>query len=196
MRPHTQQVWQRLPLEEKKRFLRHLRPYWEIHRHRAAPRVLAAVQELLAAGRLQLIAGRLLNLEDRDEGVDASIRPKQGRPLTLRVQRVVNCTGPESNYRRLNHPLIVGLCEQGLIQPDELGLGLLTDARGALVGGDGKPSPWLYTLGPTRKGELWETTAVPEIRIQAQALAPRLLLSQPELHAPVAPRRAEPRQSV
>jgi uncharacterized NAD(P)/FAD-binding protein YdhS len=195
LRPHTQQIWQRLPLAEKRRFLRHLRPYWEIHRHRAAPRVLAAVQELLAADRLQLLAGRLLGLEDHEEGIDAAIRTRQGRTLKLRVQRVVNCTGPESNYRRLTHPLIVGLCEQGLIQPDELGLGLHTDASGALVGGGGQPSPWLYTLGPTRKGELWETTAVPEIRIQAQALA-RLLLAQADLHAPSAPRRAEPRQSV
>ncbi|HWY24061.1 MAG TPA: hypothetical protein VNX47_04035, partial [Nevskia sp.] len=58
---------------------------------------------------------------------------------------------------------------------DALGLGLLTDAQGALLDRDGQASTWLYTLGPARKGQLWETTAVPEIRVQAQALARRLL---------------------
>jgi uncharacterized NAD(P)/FAD-binding protein YdhS len=181
LRPHTQALWQRLPPAEQRRFLRHLRPYWEIHRHRAAPRVLDSVNELLRSGQLQIQAGRLAGFEEHAEGVTAQVHPRNGgTPLRLEVQRVVNCTGPESNYRRLNHPLIVGLRERGLLQPDALGLGLLTDAHGALVDRHAMPSNWLYTLGPTRKGQLWETTAVPEIRVQAQALA-RLLLTGLEI---------------
>jgi uncharacterized NAD(P)/FAD-binding protein YdhS len=178
LRPHTQALWQRLPLAEQQRFLRHLRPYWEIHRHRAAPRIVDSVYELLRSGQLQVLAGRLAGFEERADAVVAAVRPRGGRaPLHLEVQRVVNCTGPESNYRRLSHPLIVGLRERGLIQPDALGLGLLTDSHGALLDQQGRPSSCLYTLGPTRKGQLWETTAVPEIRVQAQALARRLLHS-------------------
>lgn len=176
LRPHTQILWQRLPADEQRRFLRHLRPYWEIHRHRAAPRIVDSVYELLRSGQLRIQAGRLTGFEEHAEGVSAQVRPRSGGALLrLEVQRVVNCTGPESNYRRLNHPLIVGLRERGLIQPDALGLGLLTDAHGALLDRDALPSRWLHTLGPTRKGQLWETTAVPEIRVQAQALARRLL---------------------
>jgi uncharacterized NAD(P)/FAD-binding protein YdhS len=177
LRPYTQALWQRLGPAEQRRFLRHLRPYWEIHRHRAAPRIVDSVYELLGSGRLRIQAGRLAGFEEHPEGVTAQVRPRGGGALlALEVQRVVNCTGPESNYRRLNHPLIVGLRERGLIQPDALGLGLLTDPHGALLDREAAPSPWLYTLGPTRKGQLWETTAVPEIRVQAQALA-RLLLA-------------------
>jgi uncharacterized NAD(P)/FAD-binding protein YdhS len=32
----------------------------------------------------------------------------------------------------------------------------------------------MWTLGPPRRGVLWETTAVPEIRQQAEALANRI----------------------
>jgi uncharacterized NAD(P)/FAD-binding protein YdhS len=175
LRPSTAALWQRLPPAEQSRFLRHLRPYWEIHRHRAAPGIVAGVQALQESGRLQLLAGRLLVLEERDGAVDASLRLRRGGTLRLRVQRVVNCTGPESNYRRLNHPLVASLRERGLIQPDVLGLGLLCDAEGALLDQDGQASGWLHALGPLRKGQLWETTAVPEIRVQAQALALHLL---------------------
>ena len=176
LRPYTQKLWQRLPAAEQQRFLRHLRPYWEVHRHRAAPRIVESVYELLRSGQLQMLAGRLLGFEEREQEVEVSVRPRLGgEPLKLQVQRVVNCTGPESNYRRLSHPLIVSLRERGLIQPDSLGLGLLTDSHGALLDRDGRASERLHTLGPARKGQLWETTAVPEIRIQAQALARRLL---------------------
>jgi uncharacterized NAD(P)/FAD-binding protein YdhS len=37
MRPHTQTLWHQLPLAERRRFLRHARPYRDLHRHRIAP---------------------------------------------------------------------------------------------------------------------------------------------------------------
>jgi uncharacterized NAD(P)/FAD-binding protein YdhS len=188
LRPYTQALWHRLPLAEQQRFLRHVRPYWEIHRHRAAPHILASLDSLQRSGQLQLRAGRLQSLIEDQTGVEVELRSRfSGETLRLRVQRVVNCTGPESSYRRLNHPLLVELREQRLIQPDTLALGLLTDAGGALVGADGQQTPALYTLGPPRKGQLWETTAVPEIRVQAQALARRLLneLAARSLPAPL-----------
>lgn len=189
LRPHTQALWQSWSLEEKRRFLRHLRPYWEIHRHRAPARLMDTMKELGASGRLQSVAGRLLDLRETPTGVGVRIRRRIEKDvLEFEVQRVVNCTGPESNYRRLTHPLVAGLMQQGLIQPDPLGLGLMTDARGALLDQEGIASHSLYTLGPPRKGELWETTAVPEIRVQAQALARQLLLDQPVAGVPVAGR--------
>ncbi|MBV8063407.1 MAG: FAD-dependent oxidoreductase [Nevskia sp.] len=176
LRPFTQPLWQRLPSAEQRRFLRHLRPYWEVHRHRAAPAIVESVYQLLGSGRLQLIAGRIESMQEQGGQVEVRLRLRDGGATrTLLVQRAVNCTGPESSYRRLGTPLLVSLRERGLIVPDELGLGLLTDAQGALLDRDGRASDWLHTLGPARKGQLWETTAVPEIRVQAQALARRLL---------------------
>lgn len=178
LRPYTQRLWARLPAAVQRRFLRHVRPYWEIHRHRASPKLVDSVYELMRAGKLELSAARLLGFEESADGVAVLLQPRGSERIESRhVQRVVNCTGPESNYRRLNHPLVASLRERGHIVADELGLGLRTDDQGALLDHDGKPSRWLHTLGPSRKGQLWETTAVPEIRVQAQALASRLLAS-------------------
>lgn len=177
LRPQLQALWQGLPAIERQRFLRHVRSHWDSHRHRAAPRHLDTVQRLMRQGQLELLAARPLAYLERGDSVDVHLRPR-GRDVTLvrSVHRVVNCTGPDSNYRRLNPPLLQSLCEQGLATVDSLGLGLATDADGALIDSRGKASTLLHTLGPTRKGSLWETTAVPEIRVQAQALASALLL--------------------
>jgi len=93
----------------------------------------------------------------------------------LRVAGVVNCTGPERNYQRVQNSLIKTLLQSGLIQPDPLGLGVQVAANGAVMQADATPSNWLYTLGAARAGSPWETTAGPELRCQAIALAQELL---------------------
>ncbi|MOA27545.1 hypothetical protein D3C78_1484280 [compost metagenome] len=88
---------------------------------------------------------------------------------------MINCTGPEADYRKKRHPLAVSLLEQGLVRPDALGMGLEVDAEGAVLDAHGRASAVLFALGPTLKGGLWETTAVPEIRVQAGDRAARLV---------------------
>ncbi len=85
------------------------------------------------------------------------------------------CPGPECDYRKFQDPLIVNLLLSGLVRPDPLVLGLDIAANGALIDTEGKASQFLFTLGSPQKGYLWETTAVPEIRQQAAAIAQELL---------------------
>lgn len=186
LRPQTQVLWRALTATEKKRFLRHLRPYWDSHRHRIAPEVAATISQVQQSRQLLFHAGCIQSYEEWDDGVDVTYRPRHQHELhTLRVDRVINCTGPECNYRRLQHPLMVNLLAAGLIRPDPLALGLEVNTNGALVGATGAASRQLFTLGPPQKGGLWETTAVPEIREQAQALAQHLLQSLKAKAAPV-----------
>jgi len=103
LRPATQELWRSLGPEERRRFLRHPRAYWEVHRHRVAPEI--------------------------DEKVKVEL---QSRGVVRHAARIV-----------------------------------AIDA--------GRVSDRLFTLGPLRKGELWESTAVPELRVQAERLARRLL---------------------
>ncbi len=176
LRPETQALWQALSLAERRRFLRHVRSYWEVHRHRAAPEAAAAIKQLRQSGQLHCHAGRICAYREHDDGVWVTYRPRQGHALaSLQVSRVINCTGPDSDYRKLQQPLVLDLLASGLIRPDPLCLGLDTDAEGRLLNAQGGASSFLYTLGPPCKGRLWETTAVPEIRGQAQALARCLL---------------------
>lgn len=176
LRPNTQTLWQSLGEIEQRRFLRHLRPYWDCHRHRIAPAVAARVQSMIDTRQLQRHVGRIQEFREGEGGVDVVIRQRGGAGMTrLRAEAVLNCSGSESDYRKLDHPLVRSLLQQGFATPDPLRLGLKVDGRGALLDNHGVASPVLYTLGPPQKGMLWETTAVPEIRVQAARLAVNLL---------------------
>lgn len=180
LRPMIQKIWQQLPTKEQQRFLRHLTPYWDVHRHRIAPRVADVVTQMLDSAQLTIAAGRIREYQALPDGVAVTVYQRKTQTNNiLHVRRVVNCTGVAADYRRSSHPLITDLRSHGLIRPNAIGLGLDTDIHGALYAADGNVSTLLYTLGTPRKGDLWETIAVPELRGQAQELSEALLQSLP-----------------
>ena len=175
LRPRLQAIWSSWPETQRHRFLRHARPYWEVHRHRMAPENAATIEEWLRGGRLRVIAGRITAARETPKGLAIDVR-RRGRSLTetLRAARLVNCTGPGMDLRRSGDPLMRDLFARGLARPGPLGIGIDADSRGALLDAAGDASPVLSTLGPPLKGLYWETTAVREIRVQAETLAHRL----------------------
>jgi uncharacterized NAD(P)/FAD-binding protein YdhS len=176
LRPVTQTIWQSLPLPERKRFLRHVRPYWEVHRHRIAPEIGNAITELIDSGNATVHAGRLIDYREFSDHVEVGWRDRHTQSRRhLRADRVINCTGPETDCRNVNDPLIKNLLAQGLARPDQLSLGLDVDSNSALLDFGGNPSTSFYAIGPIRKGSLWESTAVPELRAQASELAEHLV---------------------
>ena len=176
IRSRTPALWAALSWEERARFMRHVRPFWEGHRHRLAPEVAAKIDALRAAGRLHFYAGRLEKLTELPEGVEARFRLRyRPRWQTVKVAKVINCTGPRSDYSKYQHPLLINLLARGLIDHDPLALGINATPEGQVLAYRGGPVAWLYTLGAPLKGVLWECTAVPEIRTQAKSLATRLL---------------------
>lgn len=186
LRPLSQSLWQGLPLNEQARFLRLVAPYWDVHRHRIAPQIAEILDKLRAAGQLTFLAGRIQNYQFADGAVQVAFCPRGRQAIeTLRVGRVVTCTGVNVDYGRSTHPLIASLRSQGLIRPNPLGLGIATAANGAVRSATGGESSLLYTLGTPRKGDLWETIAVPELRGQAAALAKTLLRSLPARVLPI-----------
>ena len=177
-RPITTRLWQNLPEVEKQRFLRHAMPYWEVHRHRIAPDVGASLERLRQAGRLTVRAGLVQRLLEIPDGVEVTFRPRGGGPsATFQVGAVVNCTGASLDYRSERPLAIDSLIKRGLARPNALGLGLNTAADGALLDERDQPTLGLYTVGVFRKGDLWESTAIPELRAQAAALGTLLLRS-------------------
>lgn len=180
LRARTPALWHALPTPEKKRFLRHLRVLWEVHRHRVPSDLLREVTRLEEAGILIRHRGRVQRMRVTAEGrASVEYSSLDGSAEEVETEMVVNCTGPESNYRKLNDPLILNLLARGLIHPDPLLLGLEVAPNGALVSVRGDYSRAFYTLGSPRRGQLYESTAVPELRQQAQALARHLV---DELH--------------
>ena len=176
LRPVTHQIWKSLPLNEQRRFLRHARSHWDIHRHRLAPEIADIFYDMETEGQIRFHTGRITSYSEDHDLAEIVYRERGATTeKRLHAHRVINCTGSETDCRRIDDSLITSLFVQGLARPDPLFLGLDVDPQGALIGYKGRPSLSLFTLGPTRKGQLWETTAVPEIRQQTEQLAKHLV---------------------
>jgi uncharacterized NAD(P)/FAD-binding protein YdhS len=171
LRPITQDVWRRLPTAERRRFVEVYSREWEVRRHRMAPEVALRLQRYRLEGRLAVEPGTLHAVTDQGERCAVVTTPE--RP-PVEVDAVVNCTGPLLDLAVTTDPLLARLRDRGLIAPDALGLGLATSADGRVLGADGQAVDGLFTVGPSRKGTLWESTAIPEIRAQAAQVAAAL----------------------
>jgi uncharacterized NAD(P)/FAD-binding protein YdhS len=176
LRPDTRDLWRNLPPEEKQRFLRHLRPWWDVHRHRMAPAVAGRIERALERGQLQIRRARLGTLTPKRGGVDVELLPVAGAPAEqIEVERVINCMGPLSDLSRVAAPLIRELLASGAARPDPLNLGIEVSGEGALIDATGRVVCNLFAVGPLTKGVFWETTAVPDIRVQCERLADHIL---------------------
>jgi uncharacterized NAD(P)/FAD-binding protein YdhS len=165
-------LWQRLPAREKRRMLRHVRPYWDVHRHRLPSASLAKLSHLRHRQKLHIHAGRLLRFEPAGNQIRVTWRARGAHELqTLLVDRVVNCTGPDYNVRRARDPLMRSLLEQGLVVPDAHNLGIRTGSYGALVDAQGRAATNLFYVGPMLRADHWEATAAQELRSHAERLA-------------------------
>jgi uncharacterized NAD(P)/FAD-binding protein YdhS len=165
LRPHSHALWQSLDPDQQRRFLRHARPWWDVHRHRIAPEVAATVARLIAEGRLQIMAGRILSARESAEGIEVEIR-RRGAEASRRMSfaYAFNCTGPLHHIDRTRDPLLRSLLESHRARPDRFGLGLEVDEKS-------RAGERLWALGPLTKGRYWEIIAVPDIREQAARVA-------------------------
>lgn len=180
MRPFNQAIWTGLNAVEQRRFLRHLQPLWDTHRHRCAPEIMAVKERLEADGRLELHQGNIIGYEVVGEEVEVTYRPRGTQEVEkFRVRHVLSCTGPQSDYRKLNDVLVQRLLARDLLAPDPLRMGAFTAEGGQIRNHEGELIDHLYTLGSTQKGRLYESIAVPELRGQAADLAARLLADFP-----------------
>ena len=176
LRAHTPRLWQQLDLAGRKQFLRHLMPYWDTHRHRAAPAIFKRIRAAMESGQLNVVQGRLVDAVERKEGVEVTWKPRGSvRLATGRYAAVINCTGPSSDLNRVRDPLISQLRDSGALSVDPLALGLAVDAEYRLVGRDGKVLKAVRYVGPLLKAQLWEATAVPELRAHAKNVVERVL---------------------
>lgn len=173
LRATTNDLWLALPLREQERFRRHLQRRWDVVRHRMAPTIADRIEAELRAGTLVIRKGHLARVEALAQGAAVALRTRVGVE-TFTTTRVINCTGPGMNYRRVNSPLLDSLFAQGLIVPGPLGGGFYCDSEGAMIDAAGNASEVLFNLGPGRLGTLLESIAVPEIRMQAVDLAETL----------------------
>jgi uncharacterized NAD(P)/FAD-binding protein YdhS len=165
LRPHSHALWQSLDLAEQRRFMRHARPWWDVHRHRIAPQVAQTVHGMVSSGQLEIAAGRIVAANSVEEGIDVEIRRRGSQKSTTeRFAYVFNCTGPLHAMKKTRNTLLRGLLDAGEVQPDQLDIGLTVDENS-------QAGKRLWALGPLSKGRYWEIIAVPDIRGQAAEVA-------------------------
>ncbi len=175
LRPVTQPLWANSSPEQRRRFLRHLRPWWDVHRHRIAPSIAERIQGMERAGRIAFASGKIASISAAERGAAVEWRPR-GSDLVERLEtaRIVNCTGPQMDIVRAGEPLLDRLLEAGRVRPDVCRIGVDVDSEYRTLDRKGHASPSLYAVGPMTRGAVWEIVAVPDIRHQVQVLASRL----------------------
>jgi uncharacterized NAD(P)/FAD-binding protein YdhS len=176
LRPVTAELWGGLPGAERARFLRHLRPYWDIHRHRMAPPAAATVQTLLGSGGLRIVRGRVREIERRAGDATVTFDNRAtGMPETLKVQRIIYATGLQG--QRAGKGLLPTMLAAGQARLDRQELGLDVTNSLAVIDVQGNPARNLWALGPIVRGVFWECLAVPDIRLQARQLSQEIARS-------------------
>ena len=167
LRPHAHRLWQAFPLEEQRRFSRHARPWWDVHRHRIAPEVAQRLHDMIAEGRLEIVAGRIQSVEDGQHGLTVTYHRRSRTAVEERsFAYMINCTGPLGTISRTRDPMLKGMLADGLAKPDALGIALDVDERSRIAG-----ARLAWAMGPMTKGRYWEIIAVPDIRGQAAEVA-------------------------
>ncbi|MDQ3046986.1 MAG: FAD/NAD(P)-binding protein [Bacteroidota bacterium] len=173
LRPFVQGIWKHWSVDEKKEFMKRYRPLWEVARHRIPPASSRILEDLSRSGKLRVLKGKILHVHETSESIITTFANDKTEEITS-FHSIINCTGPESNYRKVKFPIIQSLMEKGKVVPDSLGLGILCMEDGNLLDQNSNPVPGLWCIGPMRKAVLWETTALREIREQAEEILLRI----------------------
>jgi uncharacterized NAD(P)/FAD-binding protein YdhS len=176
LRPYNQRIWQSWSGHTRRQFLRHLRPWWNIHRHRLPPELHERLVRAVAGGQVHLVAAEFVGVERADGRVRAQIRRRGAATReVMDVARVYDCGGVSVDVMSSSNPVIRDLIAHGRGRADTLHIGLDVDEHCAVIDRDGKVTEKLLVIGPLTRGRFFEIEAIPDIRLQAATLAARIL---------------------
>jgi hypothetical protein len=174
VRPRTARLWRSLDWEDQRRFLREDLRQWEVLRHRMPPTIADAIYSAIDNGQLILEAGEVAEVSLRGNGVELVVTTSDGS-VRRRGDAVVVATGTTWDRRSLHRSTLwANLLAAGVASPHPSGVGVRLTPDGYLIDASGAAIPNIVCLGLIRQGEEWETTAIPEIRTQAAAIAQQL----------------------
>ncbi|KQN46692.1 FAD-dependent oxidoreductase [Serratia sp. Leaf50] len=175
IRINGQRLWQQLSLKEQRRFLRHLRPWWDVHRYRIAPQVSAVLQQLQDEQRLKVRAARLAGAAAVGNELQLTLKPRGAEPEALTVDKIIVTTGPAHGSLLSSDALLSQLSAQGRIQADPLALGIWVNPQSQTLNGSGEANPHLLVVGPAARGRFGELMGLPQVAEHAEKLAHQLL---------------------
>ncbi len=174
LRGNGKKIWDRLGTVERRRFLRHLRVFWDSHRYRIAPQIEAVLHRKMRDGTLVVLAASLTHARPGLDKIALGIHPRR-KPAAhyaqLLVDRVIITTGPAHGTVVEQIPVLRSLARQGLLQPDPLGLGVLVDGHGQVIATNGIAAVDLFVVGPLAREQYGELMGMPQISAQANDVA-------------------------
>jgi uncharacterized NAD(P)/FAD-binding protein YdhS len=169
-------IWSALPEAEKKRFLRHVRPFWDVHRYQLAPPLADIMAKKSREGLLEIKACRILSARLQDGRFLVSLL---GRHASVAQEEVfdviVNCTGPDHSRILVTNPVLASLAADGMLQADRFGLGIATDERARVIDSQGHANDTLYVAGPLARAAFGELMGLPQVSLHAAFVAERLI---------------------
>lgn len=179
LRHQGQRIWMQLPSSERRRLLRHLRRWYEVHRYRMPPQLGAILGREMENGAVAQATGRLGRVQEHDGRLHVQIAVSRGEPhQTLIVDRIVLATGPDMAHVLDHQPLLQTMHRQGLLTEDQLGLGIACDGESRAFARNGRATATLFVAGPLARGTFGELTGVPEIVAQVTTVVDSILKMQ------------------
>jgi uncharacterized NAD(P)/FAD-binding protein YdhS len=172
VRRQGQAIWKALPVDERRRVVRHLRALWDVHRFRVAPQIATVLDRRIAEGTLVYRAASISSVEPADGALRVSQRPRRQRGFIVEsFDTIIVTTGPAHGDILRTNTAIAGLGRLGLIRLDPIGLGLETDRRGHAVGTSGRSADGIFVSGPLARGGVGELMGIPEVTVHAERIA-------------------------
>ncbi|GBQ22719.1 hypothetical protein AA12717_1275 [Gluconacetobacter sacchari DSM 12717] len=168
-------IWAALPVVERRRLVRHVRPFWDTRRFRIAPQVERVLHRRIAGETLEVLAARIEAADRQGEGIDVMLRRRGGGLSFASFDVVVTTTGPDHARILSSQLFLAGLGRQGLLRPDPVGLGVDTDREGHAVSAEGETVPTLFVAGPLSRGTFGELMGLPEVTANAEMIAATIL---------------------
>jgi uncharacterized NAD(P)/FAD-binding protein YdhS len=174
LRVQGRAIWSALPPDARRRLLRHVQPYWDVHRYQCAPQVEAVLRDDRLAGRLRVVAAALHDAARQPDGsIRVGFRPRGAPPGTrqnLVCDIVITCTGPAHRMALRDNPVLRDIAGAGLVAADPYGLGIAVDDHGRAAAGGGTRAA-VFVVGPPARGTWGELMGLPQVSTQPREVA-------------------------
>jgi uncharacterized NAD(P)/FAD-binding protein YdhS len=177
LRDAVWQVWPSLPPQEKRRFLRQLRPWYDAHRFRTPPQNDAIVRRAEQSGLVKFQAARIesADIDESEATVHVQLRERSTAVSThLEVDVVINCTGLDVASGSSDNPFLRSLLKRGYISHDDSKVGLAVDQQCRAIQKNGRSLRWLRILGPPTVGTFGDSIGSPFIAAHIHRVLPSI----------------------
>src|SRR5262249_41250362 len=116
VRPQCEKIWNSWSEQDRKRFLRHAKSYWEIIRHRVPGSIHQELNEAIAARELQVLSGRIVSVHESGDRIQVTFSDRRTNKLQhLSVDWIILATGAPIDQELVRSSKLQGIrcCPNG-----------------------------------------------------------------------------------